>query len=97
MIGIKVYITTPMLTEYGKTYRLTLVSEEEYTKEESKIPQNWFDEVWNGVSGTGNSVFNGIKTVLCIVLAIVVVIVFAKLTSALVYRIQHGAKRRKRK
>ena len=97
VIGIKVYITTPMLTEYGKTYRLTLVSEEEYTKEESKIPQNWFDEVWNGVSGTGNSVFNGIKTVLCIVLAIVVVIVFAKLTSALVYRIQHGAKRRKRK
>ena len=97
VVGIKVYITTPMLTEYGKTYRLTLVSEEEYTKEESKIPQNWFDEVWNGVSGTGNSVFNGIKTVLCIVLAIVVVIVFAKLTSALVYRIQHGAKRRKRK
>lgn len=97
VVGIKVYITTPMLTEYGKTYRLTLVSEEEYTEEESKIPQNWFDEVWNGVSGTGNSVFNGIKTVLCIVLAIVVVIVFAKLTSALVYRIQHGAKRRKRK
>lgn len=97
VVGIKVYITTPMLTEYGKTYRLTLVSEEEYTEEESKIPQNWFDEVWNGVSGTGNSVFNGIKIVLCIVLAIVVVIVFAKLTSALVYRIQHGAKRRKRK
>lgn len=97
VVGIKVYITTPMLTEYGKTYRLTLVSEEEYTEEESKIPQNWFDEVWNGVSGSGNSVFNGIKTVLCIVLAIVVVIVFAKLTSALVYRIQHGAKRRKRK
>ena len=97
VVGIKVYITTPMLTEYGKTYRLTLVSEEEYTEEESKIPQNWFDEVWNGVSGTGNSVFNGIKTVLCIVLAIVVVIVFAKLTSALIYRIQHGAKRRKRK
>ena len=97
VVGIKVYITTPMLTEYGKTYRLTLVSEEEYTKEESKIPQIWFDEVWNGVSGTGNSVFNGIKTVLCIVLAIVVVIVFAKLTYALVYRIQHGAKRRKRK
>lgn len=97
VVGIKVYITTPMLTEYGKTYRLTLISEEEYTEEESKIPQNWFDEVWNGMSGTGNSVFNGIKTVLCIVLAIVVVIVFAKLTSALVYRIQHGAKRRKRK
>ena len=97
VVGIKVYITTPMLTEYGKTYRLTLVSEEEYTEAESKIPQNWFDEVWNGVSGTGNSVFNGIKTVLCIVLAIVVAIVFAKLTSALVYRIQHGAKRRKRK
>lgn len=97
VVGIKVYITTPMLTEYGKTYRLTLVSEEEYTKEESKIPQNWFDEVWNGVSGTGSSVFNGIKIVLCIVLAIVVVILFAKLTSALVYRIQHGAKRRKRK
>lgn len=97
VVGIKVYITTPMLTEYGKTYRLTLVSEEEYTEEESKIPQNWFDEVWNGVSGTGNSVFNGIKTVLCIVLAIALVIMFAKLTSALVYRIQHGAKRRKRK
>uniref|UniRef100_UPI0040250809 hypothetical protein n=1 Tax=Candidatus Fimenecus sp. TaxID=3022888 RepID=UPI0040250809 len=35
VVGIKVYITTLMLTEYGKTYRLTLVSEEEYTKEES--------------------------------------------------------------
>lgn len=84
VVGIKVYITTPMLTEYGKTYRLTLVSEEEYTKEESKIPQNWFDEVWNGVSGTGNSVFNGIKTVLWVVLSIAMTVALGKIIAKLI-------------
>lgn len=84
VVGIKVYITTPMLTEYGKTYRLTLVSEEEYTKEESKIPQNWFDEVWNGVSGTGNSVLGGVKSVLWVVLSIAMTVALGKIIAKLI-------------
>lgn len=84
VVGIKVYITTPMLTEYGKTYRLTLVSEEEYTKEESKIPQNWFDEVWNGVSGTGNSVLGGVKSVLWVVLSIAMTVALGKIIVKLI-------------
>lgn len=84
VVGIKVYITTPMLTEYGKTYRLTLVSEEEYSKEESKIPQNWFDEVWNGVSGTGNSVLGGVKSVLWVVLSIAMTVALGKIIAKLI-------------
>lgn len=84
VVGIKVYITTPMLTEYGKTYRLTLVSEEEYTEEESKIPQNWFDEVWNGVSGTGNSVLGGVKSVLWVVLSIAMTVALGKIIVKLI-------------
>lgn len=90
VVGIKVYITTPMLTEYGKTYRLTLVSEEEYTKEESKIPQNWFDEVWNGVSG--NSVFNGIKTVLWVVLSIAMTVALGKIIAKLIGKSKNNKK-----
>lgn len=92
VVGIKVYITTPMLTEYGKTYRLTLVSEEEYSKEESKIPQNWFDEVWNGVSGTGNSVFNGIKTVLWVVLSIAMTVALGKIIVKLIGKSKNNKK-----
>lgn len=84
VVGIKVYITTPMLTEYGKTYRLTLVSEEEYTKEESKIPSSWIDDVWNGVWGTGSSVLGGVKSVLWVVLSIAMTVALGKIIAKLI-------------
>lgn len=84
VVGIKVYITTPMLTEYGKTYRLTLVSEEEYTEEESKIPSSWIDDVWNGVWGTGSSVLGGVKSVLWVVLSIAMTVALGKIIAKLI-------------
>lgn len=92
VVGIKVYITTPMLTEYGKTYRLTLVSEEEYTKEESKIPQNWFDDVWNGVWGTGSSVLGGVKSVLWVVLSIAMTVALGKIIAKLIGKSKNNKK-----
>lgn len=92
VVGIKVYITTPMLTEYGKTYRLTLVSEEEYTEEESKIPQNWFDEVWNGVWGTGSSVLGGVKSVLWVVLSIAMTVALGKIIAKLIGKSKNNKK-----
>lgn len=92
VVGIKVYITTPMLTEYGKTYRLTLVSEEEYTKEESKIPSSWIDDVWNGVWGTGSSVLGGVKSVLWVVLSIAMTVALGKIIAKLIGKSKNNKK-----
>uniref|UniRef100_UPI004028E569 hypothetical protein n=1 Tax=Candidatus Fimenecus sp. TaxID=3022888 RepID=UPI004028E569 len=66
------------------TYRLTLVSEEEYTKEESKIPSSWIDDVWNGVWGTGSSVLGGVKSVLWVVLSIAMTVALGKIIAKLI-------------
>lgn len=84
VVGIKVYLTSPMLTEYGMNYKLTLVSEELYTQEESKIPSSWIDDVWNGVWGTGGSVLGGVKSVLWVVLSIAMTVVLGKIIAKLI-------------
>lgn len=84
VVGIKVYLTSPMLTEYGMNYKLTLVSEEVYTEEESKIPSSWIDDVWNGVWGTGSSVLGGVKSVLWVVLSIAMTVALGKIIAKLI-------------
>lgn len=84
VVGIKVYLTSPMLTEYGMNYKLTLVSEELYTQEESKIPSSWIDDVWNGVWGTGSSVLGGVKSVLWVVLSIAMTVALGKIIAKLI-------------
>ena len=92
VVGIKVYLTSPMLTEYGMNYKLTLVSEELYTQEESKIPSSWIDDVWNGVWGTGSSVLGGVKSVLWVVLSIAMTVALGKIIVKLIGKSKNNKK-----
>lgn len=92
VVGIKVYLTSPMLTEYGMNYKLTLVSEELYTQEESKIPSRWIDDVWNGVWGTGSSVLGGVKSVLWVVLSIAMTVALGKIIVKLIGKSKNNKK-----
>lgn len=92
VVGIKVYLTSPMLTEYGMNYKLTLVSEEVYTEEESKIPSSWIDDVWNGVWGTGSSVLGGVKSVLWVVLSIAMTVALGKIIVKLIGKSKNNKK-----
>lgn len=92
VVGIKVYLTSPMLTEYGMNYKLTLVSEEVYTEEESKIPSSWIDDVWNGVLGTGSSVLGGVKSVLWVVLSIAMTVALGKIIAKLIGKSKNNKK-----
>lgn len=92
VVGIKVYLTSPMLTEYGMNYKLTLVSEEVYTEEESKIPSSWIDDVWNGVWGTGSSVLGGVKSVLWVVLSIAMTVALGKIIAKLIGKSKNNKK-----
>lgn len=92
VVGIKVYLTSPMLTEYGMNYKLTLVSEELYTQEESKIPSSWIDDVWNGVWGTGSSVLGGVKSVLWVVLSIAMTVALGKIIAKLIGKSKNNKK-----
>lgn len=92
VVGIKVYLTSPMLTEYGMNYKLTLVSEEVYTEEESKIPSSWIDDVWNGVRGTGSSVLGGVKSVLWVVLSIAMTVALGKIIAKLIGKSKNNKK-----
>lgn len=92
VVGIKVYLTSPMLTEYGMNHKLTLVSEEVYTEEESKIPSSWIDDVWNGVRGTGSSVLGGVKSVLWVVLSIAMTVALGKIIAKLIGKSKNNKK-----
>ena len=92
VVGIKVYLTSPMLTEYGMNYKLTLVSEEVYTEEESKIPSSWIDDVWNGVWGTGSNVLGGVKSVLWVVLSIAMTVALGKIIAKLIGKSKNNKK-----
>lgn len=92
VVGIKVYLTSPMLTEYGMNYKLTLVSEEVYTEEESKIPSSWIDDVWNGVLGTGSSVLGGVKSVLWVVLSIAMTVALGMIIAKLIGKSKNNKK-----
>lgn len=92
VVGIKVYLTSPMLTEYGMNYKLTLVSEELYTQEESKIPSSWIDDVWNGVWGTGSSVLGRVKSVLWVVLSIAMTVALGKIIVKLIGKSKNNKK-----
>lgn len=84
VVGIKIYLTTSMITEYNRTYRLNLVAHEEYTQEENKIPSNWVDGVISGISEVGNGANDTIKTILCLVLSIVMIVVLGRIIGKLI-------------